>query len=382
MAEKFDISSLGMEDFEEYIDDISTEDTTPVEPQEDPNEPIEDPEDNNIINNPDNSEDGAGDDPVDPESVADEGDNGDGSTPNSSSQPSSPLQSFASALLEEGVLSSLPDDLKLESPADLVNLMRKEIETREFADLEEDDLEYLKARRSGITREEYFTSKNVLDQLNKINDEVLESDGAVDLRINLIANDFVLKGVSKEKAVKLAKRSVELGEDIEDAKEAFKSIKSAEEQKVNDKIAKAQAEIKAQEDAEKKEFETLKNLIYDESKEVIPGLKPTKQLRDKIYDSITKVVGKDKDGNPINQVMKARSENKAEFEFKIHYLYHLTDGFKDFSVLEGAATSKAVEKFEKALNDANYVSKGGNTRYSRGTNDLDLDFLNDAVQKG
>lgn len=378
MAENFDISSLGMENLsEDFLDELGgiepQEETKPTDP------PVDDPADDTKNINPDDSEDGTGDDPVDPESVADEGDNGDGSTPDSSSQPSSPLHSFASALLEEGVLSSLPDDVKLESPSDLVNLMRKEIETREFADLEDDDLEYLKARRAGIPREEYFANRNVLDQLSKLTDDVLEKDEAAQLRVNLIANDYIAKGVSKEKAEKLAKRSVELGEDVDEAKEALKSIKATHQKKLQDQIDAQEKAIKAKEDQERKEFEQLKSLIYDETKEVIPGLKPTKQLRDKIFDSITKVVDKDSDGNPINEVMKARAKNKADFEFKIHYLFHLTNGLTDFSVLQGAAKSKAVEEFEKSLNDSKYVSKG-NTRYNRGSDDLDLSFLEEATK--
>ena len=47
--------------------------------------------------------------------------------------------------------------------------------------------------------------------------------------------------------------------------------------------------------------------------------------------------------------MKDRRTNPIEFDTKLYYLYELTKGFSDFSLLENKTKTKVSNDFERAL---------------------------------
>ena len=91
--------------------------------------------------------------------------------------------------------------------------------------------------------------------------------------------------------------------------------------------------------------------------EVVPGVKITNKEKEKIFESMTKVVEQDQFGNPMNEVMVTRAKNPIGFEKLLHYYYQLglfnidEDGniAPDLSKLKTSAKSSAIDELNKAL---------------------------------
>ncbi len=292
----------------------------------------------------------------------------DGSVANDTS---SLLFSFASTLVEDGALPSLDlENTKIETTQDLVDVLKNEIQSREFSDLNDLQKEALTAMRNGVPVGEFVQNKQQVQELSSITDSDLESD--VEIRKSLIMKDFISKGYSTARAEKFTQRSLDLGEDIEDAKEALGSQKRLFESEMQSKIQANKDAVVAQEAAYQKQLDDLKSTVYEETKEVIPGMKFNKRIADQVYDSMTKVVD-EVEGQKLNKIMKARMEDPVGFEHKLHYLFNVTKGFKDFSKLTKNAKTAAVKSFEEtlSLNSINPPKR----KPRQGGGDPDLGFL-------
>lgn len=292
-------------------------------------------------------------------SVVKEYENIDEETPDSEESPSSPLTSLTSALREDGVLSSLSDDeLKnIKSGEDLINVIRKQIETNEYSDLNEDQQEYLKAMRSGVPEVEYRQTKKTVDQLNRLNPDDLESDDAENFRKQLLVQDFLNKGFDEEEADKYALRSIELGEDITDSKKALGRIKADEQKRLEQLSLDAENKQKQATEDYNKRVNDLK-LKVNNTNEILPNIKINEATQGKIFDLMTKTAGYDRNNNPVNAVVKNMMEDQ-EYLVKLNYLHVLTDGFKDFGSLTGTVGSSAVHKLDKALQAQDARLKSG-----------------------
>lgn len=292
-------------------------------------------------------------------STVKEYENIDEETPDSEESPSSPLTSLTSALREDGVLSSLSDDeLKnIKSGEDLINVIRKQIESNEYSDLNEDQQEYLKAMRSGVPEVEYRQTKKTVDQLSRLNPDDLESDDAENFRKQLLVQDFLNKGFEESEAEKYALRSVELGEDIADSKKALGRIKADEEKRLKQLSLDAENKQKQATEEYNKRVNDLK-LKVNNTNEILPNVKINEATQGKIFDLMTKTAGYDRNNNPVNAVVKNMMEDQ-DYLVKLNYLHVLTDGFKDFGSLTGTVGSSAVHKLDKALQAQDARLKSG-----------------------
>jgi hypothetical protein len=263
----------------------------------------------------------------------------------SADNSSSPLQLVASTLLAEGLIT-LDDDAKVENAKDLIEGWRKKMSESEYSDLTESQKTYLDGLRNGIPEEDIkqnFTNIKALDSL---------PDGAIDadenLRKTLITENWIAKGLSKEEAEKMTSRSIDLGEDIDDAKSAFTSLREIE----TNRVAKELESIKKQkEEDDKKNAEKLsalkENILNKE--EFIPNIKINSTTKEKIFNNMTKVVGYDDKGNGINALTQARLKDPEKFEMMESYFYTITKGFTDFSKLTNSAKTSAVEELDSKL---------------------------------
>lgn len=304
-------------------------------------------------------------DPDKEESVADKGKPEKDDSDESESSSQKLYSSLASALAEEGIVSSLEDPIK--SPEDLFNLIRNEIKKNEFSDLNETQKEYLEALRSGVPVEEYKQVKSFESKLEQITKENLEE--SEELRKSIIMQDYMNQGISQEKAEKLAQRSIDLNEDINDSIEALESVKNFTKSKLQERIQKQKEQealmIKKQQDdlkALKKQVENLK--------EIIPGIQINEKVKNQVYDSMTKTVGTTKDGKPLNALTKARMENPTDFTIKLHYLFNLTNGFKNFDKVVKTSKSKAVKELDDLLKGNTFIPSG---QQSQENMDFDID---------
>jgi hypothetical protein len=292
------------------------------------------------------------------EIVAEEtGDEEEEDTENLEGSSKSPYSSLATVLQEEGVLSSFdPEKDKIQSIEDLVNLLQKEVQSREFADLNDEAKQYLEAIRAGVPPKEVYEGMQAAKELSSITREELETNE--DLRKELILQEFLAKGMSQEKAEKLTKRSFDVGEDIDDALSALATLKEVEQQNIQ---IRKQELLKKQQDAiaaQEKQMKDLEKAI-ETTDEIIPGLKINGTVKEKVLKQITTPVAKAPNGQPLNAVMKARLEDPINFEIKFNYLWHVTKGMTDFSKLVKTSKSNAVKELDKLVKGNTFI-KGGN----------------------
>ena len=112
-------------------------------------------------------------------------------------------------------------------------------------------------------------------------------------------------------------------------------------------------------------------MVFNE-REPIAGITLDKKMQNQIYETATKAVAKDENGNPMTALQKYAKENKVEYNYKLNLLYTLTDGVKDIGkVIDkevNKQSKKKISNLEKMLkSDSSSFSIGG-SRSSRESN--------------
>ena len=275
------------------------------------------------------------------------------------------FSSLVQALKEGGILEDV-EDKDIKSQEDFFSVLEESIKAREFADLDDNQKQYLEALRSGIPHEEIVAHQRNIEAYNSITDDVIseESTDGEDLRRTIIMNNFIGKGFNEAKAKKLTDKIFDSGEDIDEAKEALNELKTIEKQQFEaDKQAKA-AQKAAQAKAEKESIDKLNKIVKD-TNEIIPGMKIPQALKNNIIKGLTQPVAYTEDHRPLDIISKYLYDNPIEGRVKIAYLLSVTDGMKKMNVLENKkAKSNAFKELENAL-------KAGDTGGVVGFNDDD-----------
>ena len=173
-----------------------------------------------------------------------------------------------------------------------------------------------------------------------------ESEKGETLRKQLIYQDFINRGYSKERATREVQKSFNAGSDIDDAKEALQSNKDYFKESYDGLIKEAKdAEKKRQADM-KKEAESLKKSILEDDK-VFGDLVVDKTQRKKIFENISKPIYKDPEtGEMLTAVQKYEQDNHVDFMKYVGLIYTLTDGFKN---LDGLIKGKVNKEMKKGL---------------------------------
>lgn len=286
----------------------------------------------------------------DPESVDREED--ENSEENESDVDSSPnlYSSISNVLFEQGIIPSLESSENIKTSDDFVEALKKEIDIQAEQRLEE-YLQNLDLNKIALSR------KNQIE-LSNIDEDYLKSN--LDVAKDIIFRDYINQGLSEDRASKLLRKTIDLGEDmvIEDALESAQSLKEFEARSEVQERARYSQQLEEQAREQELINNSIKNTIYG-SKEVISGLPNTKALQDRVFKSMTEVVSK----NPVtgemqNKFMQTRSVNPIEFDTKMYYLYELTNGFTDLSNISKTVTSKAVKNLEKVLRKTSFEDNG------------------------
>jgi hypothetical protein len=286
----------------------------------------------------------------DPENVdGEEDDNNEGDDSDDDSSPNL-YSSISNVLFEQGIIPSLESSDNIKTAEDFVDVFKKEIDVQAQQRLET-YLENLDLEKIAVSR------KNQLE-LESIDEDYLKDN--IEVAKDIIFRDYINQGLSEDRAKKLLRKTIDLGEDmvIEDALESTQSLKEFE------KRAEAQEKIRYQENLanQAKEQEQINNAIKStiyNSKEVIAGINNTKALQDRVFKSMTEVVAKDPNtGEMQNKFMQSRASNPIEFDTKMYYLYELTNGFTDLSAISKTVTSKAVKNLESVLRKTKFEDNG------------------------
>ena len=296
----------------------------------------------------------------------------------SSTSPKNFYSSIAKALKEEGIFPDLDDESysKITEPEDFRNLVEQQIK----AGLDERQKRIDEALNVGIEPTEIRKYENTLNFLDDIKEESItdESDKGEKLRKDLIYQDFINRGYSKERALREVQKSFNAGTDIEDAKEALKSNKDFFEDKYNELVNEAKAEAEKDERDRKEQAAKLKSSIL-EDKNVFGDLSVDKSTRQKIYDNISKPVYKDPEtGEYYTAIQKYEMENKVEFLKNLGLIFTLTDGFKNLDGLVKGKVNKEVKKglreLENTLNNTARTSDG-NLKFVSGVDEDPESFI-------
>lgn len=257
--------------------------------------------------------------------------------------------SIASALKEEGILSALDEETlsKIQTPEDFAEAMENELKAK----LDERQKRIDEALQVGVEPDEVRKYEGTINYLNTITEDAIsdESANGEKLRKQLIFQDFLNRGFSKERAQRETQKSFNSGSDVEDAKEALASNKEYFQQEYEDLIAEARAEEEVEKARTKKEAEELKKSILDE-KEIFKGLELDKTTREKVYNSISKPVYKDPEtGQYLTAIQKYERDNRQDFLKKIGLLFTMTDGFTNLDKLVKPTATKQVKKSLREL---------------------------------
>ena len=327
-------------------EDPAVEETTEGTGEKEPEENIETKSETTEVVNPEDLFEDEG--IKQPESVGSEKKDEDkGSTATVEDPGTSPnnfYSSIANALAVDGIFPNLDEETigKVTDAETLSDAIEAEINAR----LDDKQKRISRALEDGVEPDTIRQYEGVLQKLNSFTDATIsqEDDKSEKLRYDLIYQDFINKGYKPSKAEQLTQRSIDNGNDIEDAKEALQSNKEFFQEQYNTLLKDAQKKAeKAKEDRLKQE-EKLKKSIF-EDKELLGGMEITKDIRKKAYDNISRPVYKDPEtGQYMTAVQKFEMEHPGEFLKFAGLFFTLTDGFKDFKSFTKAEVKKEMKK--------------------------------------
>lgn len=303
-----------------------------------------------------------------PESVG-SGENTEGNrgAPESSNGQGSPqinlFSSIAKAIRDEGVFPDLSDDA-IDAVTDAATL-RKLFDDQVSGMFEERNQRLEKALNSGATTDEMQQYQNALnltqflENKDTISTLTKEGDEGENLRKRVMYQDYINRGFKHERAVKLIQKSFDDGTEIEDAQEAYNSCKEYYKQQIDDFQQEMEEREQANKAKEQKQFSNLKKHILD-TESFYDGVKVDKQTRQKAYDSITKPIYRDEQGNYMNALQKYQHEHPTEFMENVAMLFALTDEFKNVERLTKKKVQQGIKKgFEEVANVLNTTRRNG-----------------------
>ena len=370
---------LGAEEIENlFVEDEDTQDTPPAngEPPKKEEEPDKDKEETTEVVDVDNlftdTPESVGSGKENTEEKEDTTPKGDGTSPKNF------YSSIAKALKEEGIFPDLDDEglSKVKDPEDLRDLIDQQIK----AGLDERQKRIDEALNAGVEPTEIRKYENTINFLDSIKEDNIsdEGDKGEKLRKDLIYQDFINRGYSKERAAREVQKSFNAGTDIDDAKEALKSNIDFFKDKYDELVNEAKSEAEQEEKERKEQDEKLKSSILND-KDVFGDLSIDKSTRQKIYDNIAKPVYKDpKTGEYFTAIQKYEMENRTDFLKNIGLLFTLTDGFKNLDGLVKGKVKKEVKKglreLEHTLNNTARTSDG-NLKFVSGVDEDPESFI-------
>lgn len=260
----------------------------------------------------------------------------------------STYSTFGAALLEEGIITaSTQEDIeKIASGEDLIKLVEKEITAR----FDERTKRIDEALSVGLEPPIIKQYESVINYLQELDDTKItaESEDGEKLRAQLIMEDYLNKGFSKERAERETKKSIDSGNDIEDAKEALLEVRKHYKTMYTNAIEEKKAEVDKLKQKEIDSAKKVETMILKE-KDLFPGIDLTPELRQKIADTAYKPIHTDTNGNKYSVIQKYQKENPEEFLAKLSTIFTLTDGFKDISKLVNAKVTQTTTKKLKEL---------------------------------
>ena len=282
------------------------------------------------------------------------------------------FSSVAKAFAEEGIFPDLNEDevANINTAESFREIIDKQIQSQ----LSERQKRADEALNAGLEPDDIRKYENTLSYLEEVTDNKLEEETTEgeELRKRLIYQDYINRGFSQERATKEVKKSIDSGNDIEDAKEALNSNKEYFKSQYDKLLNDAKEEQKKYEQERKNQAEQLKKSIIEEKK-VFGDIEVDKSTRQKIFDNLSKPIYKDEEtGTYMTALQKYQHDNPNEFIKNVSTIFTLTDGFKNLNKLVKGKVNKEIKKgfrdLENALNNTARTSDG-NINFASGVDD-------------
>ena len=291
----------------------------------------------------------------------------------SSKEGTSPnfYSSIAKTFAEDGVFQDLNDEAlsKVNDAESFIDLMEKQIQSK----LDEKQRRIDEALNAGIEPTQVQRFESNMKVLNSITDEAISEEGekGENLRKNIIYEDYIQKGFSKERAIKAVERSITAGTDIEDAKEALQSCKDQVTKAYNNAVKEAKEEKANEEKELREQAEALKKSILSDKKP-FGDLELDKNTRQRVFDAISKPIFTDPNtGERLTAIQKFEADNHNDFMKYVGLTYVLTDGFKS---LDGLVKGKVKKEIGKGLRELEHTlnntarNSDGTLKFTSGVN--------------
>ena len=286
------------------------------------------------------------------------------------------FSSLANSLKQEGILPDLSDeDLKnIKESKDITKLFDSYIASK----MDEKQKRIDDALNLGVDASDIKKYENAIAYIDSITDDKISNEGqeGENLRKQLIYQDFMNRGYTKERAIKEVQKSFNAGTDIEDAKDALTSNRDYYKEGYEDLIEEAkQAKKKVQEDIAQRTEAFKKNVL--ESDKVFGDIVIDTATKKAALDAVLKPQYKDSKGNMITAVQKYQQEHSDEFLKNIGIIYALTNGFTDLNKIVQSkvktATKNAYRELENKINNSRRNSDG-NLVFTSGVSDTESSF--------
>lgn len=280
----------------------------------------------------------------------------------SGTSPNNFYSSIANALAVDGIFPNLTEDTI--KKADDADSFSKLIDDEVNARLDEKQRRIADALNNGVEPSDIRKYENTLNYISSITEAQLmeEGDQGEELRRNIIYQDFINKGYTPDKAKKYTERSIDSGNDVDDAKDALQSNREYFTNAYNKLLQDAQAKEDAERAERMKQSDNLKKSLMQD-KNLLGDIDIDNNLRKKTFENISRPVYKDPEtGGYLTAIQKYEMEHRPEFIKYMGLFYTLTNGFKDFNSFTKGKVKKEVRKglreLEHTLNNTSRASDG------------------------
>ena len=290
-------------------------------------------------------------------------------SPGSENRDSSPVTPFASLLHEKGLLSDFDQEEFAAAVAEsddpfgvLTNAMQRELEIAKAGFINSfppDFIDLAIAVSKGVPYEAMKGPK--MDEVNysKITTEAISE--SEDLQKKLVGDFYASKGFSEKRITKLVETLGDSGGLEEEAADAVVELSHLAKQKQEHIKKNFEHQQKEMSDQYVAQIEYIGKSV-DSVEEIIPGVKMNKVIKDKLFNNLTKIVGKDANGQAQNYTMTVRQQDPVKFDMTVAYLADITKGFTDWSKIKKSAKSSATSDLESVLNTKSTGHSYGNPK--------------------
>ncbi len=290
-------------------------------------------------------------------------------SPGSENRDSSPVTPFASLLHEKGLLSDFDQEEFAAAVAEsddpfgvLTNAMQRELEMAKAGFINSfppDFIDLAIAVSKGVPYEAMKGPK--MDEVNysKITTEAISE--SEDLQKKLVGDFYASKGFSEKRITKLVETLGDSGGLEEEAADAVVELSHLAKQKQEHIKKNFEHQQKEMSDQYVAQIEYIGKSV-DSVEEIIPGVKMNKVIKDKLFNNLTKIVGKDANGQAQNYTMTVRQQDPVKFDMTVAYLADITKGFTDWSKIKKSAKSSATSDLESVLNTKSTGHSYGNPK--------------------